>query len=138
MLTILLKLLSILGILLLILLGVALVIIFLILFFPVTYKAFGKKTSEDMQITAKANWLLGFLRIAYSYPEPGKLLVKCLFFTVYDSSAEKKNSAQKKKGKNASEKQESAEQNVEKQDEKAQQSTDKIMAEPENPGQRQE
>lgn len=136
MLTILLKLLSILGILLLTLLGVALVIILLILFFPVTYKAFGKKTSEDMQITAKANWLLGFFRIAYSYPEPGKLLVKCLFFTVYDSSAEKKNSSQKKKKKkkeNASEKQESAEQNVAKQSEKAQQSTDKMMAEPKNP-----
>ena len=93
MLTILLKILSILGILLLILLGIALVVILLVLFFPVCYKMSGKKNAEEMQFAAKIKWLFGLVRVSYSYPVPGKLLAKVLFFTVYDSSAEKKNSA---------------------------------------------
>lgn len=93
MLTILFKILSILGILLLILLGIALVIILLVLFFPVCYKVSGKKTAEEMLFDAKMKWLFGLVRVTYSYPVPGKLLTKVLFFTVYDSSAEKKNSA---------------------------------------------
>ena len=93
MLTILFKILSILGILLLILLGIALVIILLVLFFPVCYKMSGKKNAEEMQFAAKIKWLFGLVRVSYSYPVPGKLLAKVLFFTVYDSSAEKKNSA---------------------------------------------
>lgn len=44
MLTILFKILSILGIVLLILLGIALVVILLVLFFPISYKAAGKRT----------------------------------------------------------------------------------------------
>lgn len=93
MLTILFKILSILGILLLILLGIALVVILLVLFFPVCYKMSGKKNAEEMQFAAKMKWLFGLVRVSYSYPVPGKLLAKVLFFTVYDSSAEKKNSA---------------------------------------------
>lgn len=93
MLTILFKILSILGILLLILLGIALVVILLVLFFPVCYKMSGKKNAEGMQFAAKIKWLFGLVRVSYSYPVPGKLLAKVLFFTVYDSSAEKKNSA---------------------------------------------
>ena len=91
--TILFKILSILGILLLILLGIALVVILLVLFFPVCYKMSGKKNAEEMQFAAKIKWLFGLVRVSYSYPVPGKLLAKVLFFTVYDSSAEKKNSA---------------------------------------------
>jgi hypothetical protein len=93
MLTILFKILSILGILLLILLGIALVVILLVLFFPVCYKMSGKKNVQEMQFTAKIKWLFGLVRVSYSYPVPGKLLAKVLFFTVYDSSAEKKSSA---------------------------------------------
>lgn len=93
MLTILFKILSILGIFFLILLGIALVVILLVLFFPVCYKMSGKKNAEEMQFAAKMKWLFGLVRVSYSYPVPGKLLAKVLFFTVYDSSAEKKNSA---------------------------------------------
>ncbi len=93
MLTILFKILSILGILLLILLGIALVIILLVLFFPVCYKVSGKKTAEEMLFDAKMKWLFGLVRVTYSYPVPGKLLTKVLFFTVYDSSEKEKNSA---------------------------------------------
>ena len=93
MLTILFKILSILGILLLILLGIALVVILLVLFFPVCYKVSGKKTAEEMLFDAKMKWLFGLVRVTYSYPVPGKLLTKVLFFTVYDSSEKEKNSA---------------------------------------------
>lgn len=89
MLTILLKILEILGILLLILLGIALVVIALILFFPIFYKAAGKKTPGELQLTVRAKWLFGLLRLSYDYPEPGKLRVKFLFSTLYDSSVEK-------------------------------------------------
>ena len=89
MLTILLKILGILGILLLILLGIAVLVLLLVLFFPVCYKVSGKKDSEELRLTARAGWLFGFLRLSYDYPDPGKLLVKLLFFTLYDSSAER-------------------------------------------------
>ena len=93
MLTILFKILSILGILLLILLGIALAVILLVLFFPVCYKMSGKKTAEEMLFDAKMKWLFGLVRVTYSYPVPGKLLAKVLFFTVYDSSEKEKKSA---------------------------------------------
>lgn len=89
MLTILFKILSILGIVLLILLGVAVVVVLLILFFPIFYKISGKKNAEELLISARAGWLFGLLRLSYDYPEPGKLVIKLLFFTLYDSSVEK-------------------------------------------------
>ncbi len=96
MLTILLKILSVLGILLLILLGVVLAVILLVLFFPVGYKVSGKKNTEEVCFSARIKWLFGLARVSYSYPEPGKLLAKVLFFTIYDSSAEKKETAAEK------------------------------------------
>ena len=89
MLTILFKILSILGIVLLILLGIALVVILLVLFFPISYKAAGKRTVEEFFITARVKWLFGLLRMNCDYPDPGKICVKFLFFTLYDSSIEK-------------------------------------------------
>lgn len=89
MLTILFKILSILGIVLLILLGIALVVILLVLFFPISYKAAGKRTVEEFFITARVKWLFGLLRMNCDYPDPGKIYVKFLFFTLYDSSVEK-------------------------------------------------
>ena len=89
MLTILFKILSILGIVLLILLGIALVVILLVLFFPISYKAAGKRTAEEFWITARVKWLFGLLRMNCDYPDPGKICVKFLFFTLYDSSVEK-------------------------------------------------
>ena len=76
MLTILFKILSILGIVLLILLGIALVVILLVLFFPISYKAAGKRTAEEFWITARVKWLFGLLRMNCDYPDPGKILRK--------------------------------------------------------------
>lgn len=49
MLTILFKILGILGILLLVLLGIALTVILLVLFFPLCYKASGQKSADEMR-----------------------------------------------------------------------------------------
>ena len=89
MLTILFKILGILGIVLLILLGITLAVIALVLFFPIFYKAIGKKDSEELRLSVRARWLFGLLRVSCDYPDPGKLQVKILFFTLYDSSVEK-------------------------------------------------
>lgn len=81
-----LKILSVAGILLLVLLGIAIAFILLVLFFPIGYKAYGKKDGGGMELTARANWLFGVLRIRYAYPDPGKLTVKLLWRTVFDSA----------------------------------------------------
>ena len=53
MLTILFKILGILGILLLVLLGIALTVILLVLFFPLCYKASGQKSADEMRFSVK-------------------------------------------------------------------------------------
>ncbi|MCM1063747.1 MAG: hypothetical protein NC420_04595 [Eubacterium sp.] len=85
MLSVVLKILSILGIFLLCLLGVALLLILLALFFPISYKLTGRKDPEKMAVSARASWLFGFLRVRYDYPKPGTVLVRVLPFTVFDS-----------------------------------------------------
>ncbi len=88
MLAILLKILSVIGIILLILLGIVLLLLLLVLFFPITYKIYGNKKAEDILARIKADWLFGFLRLRFYYPDPGNVLVKLLCFTIYDSKAE--------------------------------------------------
>lgn len=85
MLDIFLQILSVLGILILVLLGLLLMIILLVLFFPVTYRADGKKTLEDMSVRVRVNWLFGLLRVRYAYPEPGKVTAKLLFFKLFET-----------------------------------------------------
>lgn len=95
MLTILLKVLSILGILLLIVLGITLILILLVLFLPVTYRfrgcrrplaAFseegGTPEKPGMSGWLKINWFFGLLRIRFVYPKPGRLTVKILCFSL--------------------------------------------------------
>lgn len=93
MLDIVLKILSVIGIVLLVLLAVLVVTLLLVLFFPITYKAFGKKNEKDIQAWVKANWLFGLLRVRFIYPEPGKLTVKLLWFTLYDAAKSKQEEA---------------------------------------------
>lgn len=120
MLTVLLKVLSIVGILLLVLLGAALTAVLLALFFPVTYKLKGERRFAEVSAGAaeaggqagaaegaapvfqmsgwvKVNWLFGLLRVRFFYPEPGRLTVKALFFTLFDSSREGEQKEEKDK-----------------------------------------
>lgn len=105
MLTMILKILGILGILLLVLLGVVVTILLLVLFVPVVYSVRadrravceGQSPQEEtevlpeeylLRVAAKADWLLGFLRVRFFYPEPGTVTVKVLFFKIFDSGKE--------------------------------------------------
>jgi len=103
MLSVLLKCLCILGIVLLCLLGLLIILLVLVLFFPVKYRFLGEKNTQEMCLDVRAHWLFGLLRVRYALPEPGKLLVKLLWFTLFDSekaAAEsgKKHRKSKKKG----------------------------------------
>lgn len=89
--------LSMIGIILLILLSLLLAVLLIVLFYPITYRIRGQKTSEEMRIDAKVNWLFGLLRIRYAYPEPGNLTVKLLWKTLFDSSLKKEKSKTEKK-----------------------------------------
>lgn len=88
------QILSVLGIILLVLLAVLTASVLLVLFFPVTYRAWGRKDAERTELSARANWLFGLMRLKYNYPEPGKLKVKALWITIYDSSAKKESTDQ--------------------------------------------
>lgn len=101
MLDIVLNILTVIGIVLLVLLMVFLIVLLLVLFFPITYRAFGRKKPEEMTAWVKADWLLGLLRIRFFYPQPGNLTVKLLWFTLFDTAQNAKNkSAQTKNEKN--------------------------------------
>ena len=79
------KILGVLGIILLILLCVIVVLLLLVLFYPLSYRVAGMKNAEAISIKVKINWLFGLLRGRFYYPEPGKFVVKLLWFTLYDS-----------------------------------------------------
>lgn len=95
MLDVILQILSVLGIILLVLLAVLITVLLLVLFFPVVYRVRGMKDTEHMELAARADWLFGLLRLRYAYPEPGKLTVKLLWITVYDSSDKREEEGQK-------------------------------------------
>lgn len=105
MLDIVLQILTIIGIVLLAALGIVLLVLALVLFFPISYKIKGNKSSDALTAAIKANWLFGLLRARYLYPEPGKVIVKLLWLTLYDSGKapdEEDSSGKKKKTKDAS------------------------------------
>lgn len=92
---IILKILSVIGIILLVLLGILLLILLLVLFFPISYRLKGHKAEDEMIANAKVDWLFGLLRVRYAYPEPGRVLVKFLWITLFDSKGEEKISDKK-------------------------------------------
>lgn len=87
-----LKILSILGIILLCLLALVLVTLLLVLFWPVSYRGGGNAREGEYRCWFRFRWLFGLVRGAYMYPESGGLQVKVLWLTVYDS-AEKRQKA---------------------------------------------
>ena len=120
MLTVILKILSILGTLLLVLLGVLLLAILLVLFVPVTYRvrADRQETVPEgdsevsgqtiptplMHLAVKADWLLGALRVRFRYPDPGTITVKLLCFTLFDSGKEEAETPKRTKKRTKTEK----------------------------------
>ena len=94
-----LRILSVIGIILLVLLALLLAVILLILFFPVTYHVYGSKSEKELKITARAKWLFGLVRMKYNYPEPGRVVVKALWFSLYDSGSPPEEKEEKDTGK---------------------------------------
>lgn len=88
--SVILKILSILGIILLCLLALALLTVLLVLFCPVVYRGGGTARPGEYQAWFRFRWLFGLVRGAYTYPEDGRLRVKALWLTVYDSGGKRK------------------------------------------------
>lgn len=99
MLAVILKILSIIGIVLLVLIGVFLLVCLLVLFVPVSYRVTGHKVKEETVLKIRMGWLFRLVRASYDYPEPACVRVKALFFTVYDSKKEASPMAAKHKTK---------------------------------------
>ncbi|MCR4806456.1 MAG: DUF2953 domain-containing protein [Lachnospiraceae bacterium] len=91
--------LKIIGISLLVILGVVLLLIFLVLFVPVRYKALADKEADSdgkLKATAGVSWLLGIIRAYYEYREgAGRLIIK--IFGIKLRSSEEKRAARLKK-----------------------------------------
>lgn len=121
MLTVILKILGILGILLLVFLGVVLTVLLLVLFVPVSYRVEACRKPDPgtesagadpgtaaIRVAARLNWMFGLVRARYFYPDPGTLTVKALFFTLFEYGREQDDTqtqaAQKKSRKKRSEK----------------------------------
>lgn len=84
-----LSILSVAGILLLAVLGLLFVSVLAMLFCPVTYRIRGERNPGETRLDARVSWLFGMLQIRYSYPEPGTLIAKLLWRTVFDSGKKK-------------------------------------------------
>lgn len=97
-----LHLLSIMGSILLVLLAILLAALLTVLFFPVTYRLRGRRSPDEAWFTARAGWLFGLVRLQFSWPEPGRLLVKLFWKTVFDSGRTKKEAPPEKKKQPAS------------------------------------
>lgn len=88
--SVILKILSILGIILLCLLALALLTVLLVLFCPVVYRGGGTARPGEYRAWFRFRWLFGLARGTYTYPEDGRLRVKALWLTVYDSGGRHK------------------------------------------------
>ena len=88
--SVILKILSILGIILLCLLAFVLLTVLLVLFCPVVYRGGGTARPGEYQAWFRFRWLFGLVRGAFTYPEDGRLRVKALWLTVYDSGGKRK------------------------------------------------
>lgn len=80
-----LKILSILGIILLALLGTLLAVVLLVLFMPVAYRGSGFAHGGKYQAQFRFRWLFGLVRGEFSYPEDGALRIRALWVTLFDS-----------------------------------------------------
>lgn len=85
MLAILLKILSVLGIILLVLLGILFFVLLLVLFMPIVYRFHAEKSGEQLQVNGKVRWLFGLVRARILYPSEDSVIIKFLWFTLYDS-----------------------------------------------------
>ena len=85
MLQILFLIIKIIGIILEVLLGLALLILLLVLFVPVRYRAYGIRSSRECRAEGRVSWLLRLLSIPFSFQDGElEIRVKLLGFTILD------------------------------------------------------
>ena len=82
---ILLKVLSIIGIVLGCILGVVIVLLLLCLLCPIVYKIAGSAHEGKYYAKVRIHYLFGIIRAGFTYPEPGNIYAKAAWFTIYDS-----------------------------------------------------
>ncbi|MBR6380995.1 MAG: hypothetical protein IKS07_04900 [Lachnospiraceae bacterium] len=82
MLTIILKILQVIGIILLSVLCLALLLLLLVLFVPVRYKVTASGDGSFRSASGQFSWLLHLVRGRFVYPEPGELELRVLFFRI--------------------------------------------------------
>jgi len=92
-----LKILSILGIILLCLLALAVAALLLALFCPVSYRGGGSARAGKYRAWFRFRWLFGLVRGFYAYPDSGSLKVKLLWLTVYDSGGKQEKASSEDK-----------------------------------------
>ncbi len=80
-----LKILSIVGIILLCLLVFLLLVLFMVLFLPVVYRGGGKAHDGAYEAWFRFRWLFGLIRGEFTCPGGKALRIKVLWLTVYDS-----------------------------------------------------
>ncbi|MCD8069051.1 MAG: hypothetical protein LUE87_09225 [Lachnospiraceae bacterium] len=97
MITILLTILKIIGIFLLVILGLVLLILCLVLFVPVKYRAKGAKHPEEMGVSAFISYLRPLVRVRVSYPAEQIVSVKILWFDLLKPREETKGGMRKEK-----------------------------------------
>jgi hypothetical protein len=97
MLAVILKILSVIGIILLCLLGVLLAAVLLVLFFPIVYRVKASKTTDSYDVSATVRWLFGLVNVKCRLPEPGNITAKVLFFKVFEMYPIKNNPESVKK-----------------------------------------
>ncbi len=99
MLGVVLRVLAVSGILLLAVLGLALAILLLVLFFPITYRIRAEKNENGLSFRVRAGWLFGLVRVCADGSgedkPPVKAAVKVLCFPVWRLKEKKSHSGEK-------------------------------------------
>ena len=123
MLQILFLIIKIIGIILAALLGLALLILLLVLFAPVRYRAYGIRSSRECRAEGRVSWLLRLLSIPFSFQDGElEIRVKLLGFTILDPLKEEeafREPVQRKTEQSAGKKEETAGADAEKEEETA-------------------
>lgn len=104
-----LKILSILGIILLCLLGFLLLVLLLVLFMPAVYRGGGKAHDGEYEAWFRFRWLFGLVRGEFDYPRSKALRVRVLWLTVFESGGRQEEPEEDRKRKTPAEKQPTAE-----------------------------
>ena len=89
MLHVILQILAVIGVIILCILGLSLLLMAIVLFVPIRYRANGKREGEVMEFAVKATYLLHILTVKFAYPKPGSVIVRLFGIKIFDSAKSK-------------------------------------------------